>query len=406
MDVAEELLDSAARRAAHRRAHGRAVLDDAHRGRRRDARRRARPDRVRLAQRRQHHAARRRRRLACRACRRRRCPAAASASRRCSARATRIAVETEVAERVLGYRTIGLPAGALVLVEDITEARRREAEIKVKEATIREVHHRVKNNLQTIASLLRIQARRSESRRGAPRARRGDRARRVDGGRARPARRLATRSASTSPQAARTVVDLVARGLVGEGSGIEVVGRGLDRRGRRAHRHVARARRRRARPQRARARDRRARVAAASTSRCAASPASSCSRCATTASGCRRTSTPDSSANLGLDDRAHRRRGRPARDARRSPAGAGTTVTVRVPARRYRERPAEPTKRLTHVRVLIAEDEALIRMDLREMLDGGGPRGRRRGARRRRGDRARAQPAPRRRVHGHQHARR
>ena len=36
-------------------------------------------------------------------------------------------------------------------------------EIKVKEATIREVHHRVKNNLQTIASLLRIQGRRAES---------------------------------------------------------------------------------------------------------------------------------------------------------------------------------------------------------------------------------------------------
>ena len=74
-----------------------------------------------------------------------------------------IAVDTEVAERVLGYRSIGLPAGALVLVEDLTEARRREQEIKVKEATIREVHHRVKNNLQTIASLLRIQARRSDS---------------------------------------------------------------------------------------------------------------------------------------------------------------------------------------------------------------------------------------------------
>ncbi len=74
-----------------------------------------------------------------------------------------IRVDAEVAERVLGYRTIALAAGALVLVEDLTEARRREAEIKVKEATIREVHHRVKNNLQTIASLLRIQARRTDS---------------------------------------------------------------------------------------------------------------------------------------------------------------------------------------------------------------------------------------------------
>jgi two-component system, sensor histidine kinase PdtaS len=74
-----------------------------------------------------------------------------------------LATDVEVGGRVLGYRTIGLPAGALVLVEDVTEARRREQEIKVKDATIREVHHRVKNNLQTIASLLRLQARRSET---------------------------------------------------------------------------------------------------------------------------------------------------------------------------------------------------------------------------------------------------
>ncbi len=74
-----------------------------------------------------------------------------------------IAVDTEVAERVLGYRSIGLRTGALVLVQDLTESWRREREIKVKDATIREVHHRVKNNLQTIASLLRIQARRSDS---------------------------------------------------------------------------------------------------------------------------------------------------------------------------------------------------------------------------------------------------
>jgi len=69
----------------------------------------------------------------------------------------------EVSGRALRYRTIGLANGALVLVEDVTEAIRREQEIRVKEATVREVHHRVKNNLQTVASLLRIQARRSGS---------------------------------------------------------------------------------------------------------------------------------------------------------------------------------------------------------------------------------------------------
>jgi two-component system, sensor histidine kinase PdtaS len=74
-----------------------------------------------------------------------------------------LALELEVAERVLSYRVIALRPGALVLVEDLTEARRREREIGIKEATIREVHHRVKNNLQTIASLFRIQARRSDN---------------------------------------------------------------------------------------------------------------------------------------------------------------------------------------------------------------------------------------------------
>jgi two-component sensor histidine kinase len=53
--------------------------------------------------------------------------------------------------------------GALVLLRDVTELRRRERELLSKEATIREIHHRVKNNLQTVAALLRIQARRIEA---------------------------------------------------------------------------------------------------------------------------------------------------------------------------------------------------------------------------------------------------
>ncbi len=74
-----------------------------------------------------------------------------------------LGIEAEVGGRWLSYRTLSLPRGAFVLVQDVTEARRHEQELKVKEATIREVHHRVKNNLQTIASLLRIQARRADS---------------------------------------------------------------------------------------------------------------------------------------------------------------------------------------------------------------------------------------------------
>ena len=50
--------------------------------------------------------------------------------------------------------------GALVLLQDVTELRRRDRQIMSKDATIREIHHRVKNNLQTVAALLRLQSRR------------------------------------------------------------------------------------------------------------------------------------------------------------------------------------------------------------------------------------------------------
>jgi two-component sensor histidine kinase len=48
----------------------------------------------------------------------------------------------------------------ILLVHDATEARRQQQKLRVKTAMIQEVHHRVKNNLQTIAALLRMQARR------------------------------------------------------------------------------------------------------------------------------------------------------------------------------------------------------------------------------------------------------
>ena len=54
----------------------------------------------------------------------------------------------------------GSRTGALILIRDVTELRRRERELMTKDATIREIHHRVKNNLQTVAALLRLQARR------------------------------------------------------------------------------------------------------------------------------------------------------------------------------------------------------------------------------------------------------
>ncbi len=53
--------------------------------------------------------------------------------------------------------------GGLLLVREITELRRHERALRLKDATIREIHHRVKNNLQTVASLLRLQGRRLQS---------------------------------------------------------------------------------------------------------------------------------------------------------------------------------------------------------------------------------------------------
>jgi two-component sensor histidine kinase len=129
--------------------------------------------------------------------------------------------EIAVAGRVLLYRTVALEPGAALLVEDVTDARRRDAELKVKEATIREVHHRVKNNLQTISSLLRIQARRMES----------DEASRAL---AEAVERVGSMavvhemlSASTDErvdfgEAARTVVDMVRQGLAGVAGKVRV----------------------------------------------------------------------------------------------------------------------------------------------------------------------------------------
>ncbi len=51
-------------------------------------------------------------------------------------------------------------AGAMLIIHDATEERRKEQELRVKTAIIKEIHHRIKNNLQTVAALLRLQARR------------------------------------------------------------------------------------------------------------------------------------------------------------------------------------------------------------------------------------------------------
>lgn len=52
--------------------------------------------------------------------------------------------------------------GVFILIHDATETLRTQRELEAKMALVREVHHRVKNNLQVIASIMRMQARRAE----------------------------------------------------------------------------------------------------------------------------------------------------------------------------------------------------------------------------------------------------
>ena len=76
-------------------------------------------------------------------------------------------VDVEVGEVTVSMRSIPLitarvRSGALLLVRDVTDLRRGERALLTKDNTIREIHHRVKNNLQTVAALLRMQGRRLE----------------------------------------------------------------------------------------------------------------------------------------------------------------------------------------------------------------------------------------------------
>ena len=85
----------------------------------------------------------------------------------------KLAKDTEVGNddatlilRSIPLRPTGEHLGALVLLRDVTDLRSRDRELVTKDATIREIHHRVKNNLQTVAALLRLQARRIDSTEG------------------------------------------------------------------------------------------------------------------------------------------------------------------------------------------------------------------------------------------------
>ncbi len=65
--------------------------------------------------------------------------------------------------RAIPLRPDGEHIGGVILLRDVSDLRRRDRELITKDTTIREIHHRVKNNLQTVAALLRLQARRIDS---------------------------------------------------------------------------------------------------------------------------------------------------------------------------------------------------------------------------------------------------
>lgn len=76
------------------------------------------------------------------------------------------AVETSVGRHSLSIKRIQLDSEDMkfaVVIQDITWKKEQEKALILKSVAIKEMHHRVKNNLQTIASLLRLQVRRSDN---------------------------------------------------------------------------------------------------------------------------------------------------------------------------------------------------------------------------------------------------
>lgn len=76
--------------------------------------------------------------------------------------------DVQLGQVVFTRRVIPLLRGGkvrrvIVILREKTELYRKEEELMIKTSVIKEIHHRVKNNLQTIASLLRMQMRRTDS---------------------------------------------------------------------------------------------------------------------------------------------------------------------------------------------------------------------------------------------------
>src|SRR5918993_569029 len=90
-------------------------------------------------------------------------PNALSAYRRLGLIGDLVSGDAHLMVRVLPLWVDRERVGAIVLCRDVSDLRSKERLLVTKDATIREIHHRVKNNLQTVAALLRMQARRISS---------------------------------------------------------------------------------------------------------------------------------------------------------------------------------------------------------------------------------------------------
>lgn len=76
------------------------------------------------------------------------------------------ATEVQVGRYSLRLRKIPAPAKGLsfaIFIEDVTHIKDQERELVLKSVAVQEMHHRVKNNLQTIVSLIRLQVRRTRN---------------------------------------------------------------------------------------------------------------------------------------------------------------------------------------------------------------------------------------------------
>lgn len=71
--------------------------------------------------------------------------------------------DLHINDYVINVKTIPLETFFLIIIRDISELRHKDQEIKIKSTIIKEIHHRVKNNLQSIVSLLRLQRRRIDN---------------------------------------------------------------------------------------------------------------------------------------------------------------------------------------------------------------------------------------------------